>query len=272
MDTNFAGSAYVYTTGEIAFDPVLLLDEVEMEVHTGIFSYIRTFELLDKSARFDFIQGYQNGHWKGLLNGTPASTSRTGLSDTVLRFSMNLFGGPPLTKKEFAAYQASVADEGETIAGIGLSMQLPTGHYLEDRLLNIGTNRFTFRPQLGVVRSHGPWSVELTGSSWIYTDNDDFFGGNSLEKDPLYALQTHLVYTFRPGLWISTGAAYGIGGQSTINGVSKDDRKGNAAWGASIGYPITPQLGVKFGYIGIRTQEIVGGDTDRFTAGFSVPW
>jgi hypothetical protein len=31
--------------------------------------------------------------------------------------------------------------------------------------------------------------MEVTGSAWIYTDNDEFFNGNKFEQDPLYTFQ-----------------------------------------------------------------------------------
>ena len=96
--------------------------------------------------------------------------------------------------------------------------------------------------------------MELTGAVYIYTDNKDFLDGNKLETDPLYTLQAHLVYNFRPGLW----AGYGYGGESTVNGEEKNDRKENIGWVFSFGYPIIPQLGVKVYYLGIRSQESIG--------------
>jgi hypothetical protein len=81
-----------------------------------------------------------------------------------------------------------------------LVVQLPTGDYMDEKLINLGTNRFTFRPQLGVVHNRGKWSMELTGAVYLYTDNDDFFNGNKLEQDPYYTIQTHLIYAFRPGV------------------------------------------------------------------------
>ena len=59
MGVNFAGIAYAYTEADIGFDPVLELENVEMEKHTWAGKYIRTFELLNKSARIDLTQGYQ---------------------------------------------------------------------------------------------------------------------------------------------------------------------------------------------------------------------
>ena len=267
---NFVGAGYAYTKADISFDPVLRIENGKMELHTWAARYIRTFELFEKSARIDLVQAYQRGRWHGLVNDVPKSVRRGGLSDSLLRFAINLYGASPLKGKEFAAYRAKV--DVETIVGTALVVQLPTGEYKDGKLINLGTNRYTFRPQLGVVHNRGKWSMELTGEVYIFTDNNDFYNGNKLENDPFYTLQTHLVYTFRPGLWAAAGAGYGYGGESTVNGEKKNDRKESLAWTFSFGYPITPQLGVKVGYLGIRKQKSTGQDSDSIAVAFSFYW
>jgi hypothetical protein len=175
-----------------------------------------------------------------------------------------------LEGKEFAAYQSKI--DVETIVGIAFVMHLPTGDYKDDKLINLGSNRFTFRPQFGMVHIRGKWSMEFTGAVWFFTDNDEFFNGNKREQDPLYRLGTHLVYTFRPGLWVATSGGYGYGAKSTINGVEKNDLRENLSWSFSLGYPITQKLGVKIAYFGSRAQEAVGSDSDSITMGFSIFW
>ena len=271
LGANIAGGAYAYTRGDILFNPVLRIEDVELDLSVGGFAYIRSFELLGKSTRIDFLQGYADAKWSGLLDGVPASARRIGWTDTTLRFAMQLYGAPPLEGKGFADYRAAVAPC-ETIVGVGLAVKLPTGHYEKDKLLNLGSNRFTFRPQLGVVHNRGKWSMELTAAAWLFTDNDEFFGGGKLESDPLYTLQGHVVYTFRPGLWVGAGVGYGFGAESTFNGVGKDDEKGNLVFGVSLGIPINRQWGVKIGYIGMRTQESVGIDSDTLAIGVSFLW
>ena len=97
------------------------------------------------------------------------------------------------------------------MAGVAMSVQLPTGDYLDDKLINLGGNRYVFRPQIGVVHETGNWSFEATGTAWIYTDNDEFFNGNTLEQDPLYTIQGHIIHNHRPGMWtgLSLGSSYG---------------------------------------------------------------
>ena len=146
INTNFIGAGYAYTEADIDFDPVLKIENGQMEMHTWAAKYIRTFALFEKTARIDLLQAYQEGSWTGLLDGVPTTVKRSGWSDTNLRFAINLYGSPPLQGKEYAAYRA--ATEVETIVGAGLSVQLPTGDYMDDKLINLGTNRFTFRPQI----------------------------------------------------------------------------------------------------------------------------
>ena len=270
IGTNFAGSGYAYTHGDISFDPVLLLEDVELDLHSLPYKYIHVFELLGRTARVDWLQAYEFARWNGTLNGVPAATTRSGWSDMSLRLAVNLLGAPPLRGAEFQEYRAAM--DRETIVGLGLVVQMPTGRYFADKLLNLGTNRLTFRPQLGVVHSWGKWSAELTGSSWIYTDNDDFFNGNRLQQTPLYTVQAHLDYTFRPGLWVGAGLGYGFGAESTLNGSRKDDEKGNIGWVTSLGIPINRQWGMKIAYIGNRTQTRVGASSDTFAVALSALW
>jgi hypothetical protein len=268
--TNFIGGGYAYTKADIFFDPVLRIKDADMEMHTWALKYIRTFEMFQKSARIDFLQGYQEGHWTGLLNGDRVSINRSGLTDTILRYAINLYGAPPMAGEEFAAYRAKV--DVETIIGTGIVVQLPTGDYMNDKLINIGTNRYTFRPQLGMMHSRGKWALELTGAVYLYTDNDDFFNGNKLEQDPFYTIQSHLIYTFRPGLWTAAGAGYGYGGESTLNGEKNNDRRENLGWTCSFGFPITRQTGVKIAYLAIRSQESIGQDSDSIGVAFRFFW
>jgi hypothetical protein len=270
IDTNFVGAGYAHTDADIGFDPVLKLENVDMEMDTWVAKYIRSFALFEKTARIEILQAYQEGRWSGLLDGTPKKIKRSGLTDTRVRFAINLYGTPPLQGKEYAEYRA--ATEVETIVGAALSVQLPTGDYMDDKLINLGTNRFTFRPQIGAVHTRGKWSLETTGLIALYTDNDDFFNGKKLEQNPLYSIHSHLIYTFRPGVWASASAGYNYGGKSTVDGTKKDDLKQNLAWALGFGFPVSRHLGFKIAYIGTRTQESTGFDSDSFVVGAAAFW
>jgi hypothetical protein len=271
IGANFAGAGYAYTTGEISLDPTLKIQNGQFDVQTMGVIYIRSFELLGMSARVDLGQTYQIGHWKGLLNGVPASVNRSGFDDTSIRFAVNLIGAPPLKGNEFAAYRATKSDN-ETIVGIGLGLQLPTGQYYSDKLINLGDNRFTFRLQLGGMHNWGKWTGEFTAQTWFYTDNDEFFNGRKLEQDPLYTGDANLIYTFRPGIWAACSIGYATGGTTSVNGVSDHNSESSLGYGFSVGLPISRDAGLKLYYLGSQTEVHTGQDTNTFAAAISVMW
>ena len=268
---NFGGLVYAYTFGDIYLIPALKIENATFDLQTIGAKYIRSFELLGKSARIELIQPYQIGHYKGLLNGAPATVDRSGLSDTSVRFAVNLLGAPPLAGKEFAAYRASL--DSETIVGLGFVLQAPTGQYYEDKLINLGNNRFAFRPQLGVVHNFSSkWGVELTAQSWIFTENDRFYRGTRLQQAPLIAADASTTYTFRPGLWLAGSVGYAGGGITTVNGRSNHDSQENIGWALNLGIPISRQVAIKLGYVGTRTEVSTGLDTDTVSCALSVVW
>lgn len=268
--TNFLGVGYARTEADIAFDPTLRLENVKMDMDSWAAKYIRTFEMMGKSARIDLTQAHLNAKWKGLLDGTPASTARNGWSDTFVRLAMNLYGAPPLRGKAYAAYRARKGNE--TIVGAGLAVRLPTGQYMDDKLINLGENRYVFRPQLGVLHTRNHWTVEGTAEVALHTDNDDFFNGMKLEQKPLYILYGTLTYSLRPGQWLSAGLGYDYGGEHTVDNVEKNDVMQDVGWALSYAYPINRQSGLKITYIGTRTQESTGADTGSVLATLSYAW
>ena len=68
--------------------------------------------------------------------GQPQEREVSGFFDPRLRFSVNFYGAPALTLKEFAGYKQDL------ILGASLQVSVPLGQYDADRLVNIGTNRW----------------------------------------------------------------------------------------------------------------------------------
>ena len=270
MDSSFIGGAYAYSEADIFLDPTLKLENVKMKKNTWAAKYIYNFEFLDKSARIDITQGYQRGRWTGLVDGTPASTRRSGWTDTFVRFATNLYGAPPLRGEKFAAYRSKM--KSETIVGAGLVVRLPTGNYKEEKLINLGENRYAFRPQIGVVHTQGKWTGEITGEAEFYTKNDSFYNGNTLEQKTLFSTQAHLIRALSPGKWASVSMGYNYGGENTLNGVNKDDRRQNFGWALSYSFPINRQAGMKIAYIGTRSKESTGFDSETLAFGGAFAW
>jgi len=270
LATNFVGGGYVATRADVLFDPVLQLEDVELEMDSYALSYIRSFRVAGRSARIDVAGAYQKGRWEGLLEGAPASTERSGWADPIVRFAVTLHGAPPLRGKEFAEYRGRTKKE--TIVGTAVAVHLPLGDYTKNKLINLGTNRFTIRPQLGVVHTRGKWSFEFTGSIWFFTDNNDFWQNTRLEQDPLFALQGHVVYEFRPGLTLAAGYAYGIGAEMSIDGTQKSSRQGNAVWSVKARYPFSRRFGIALTYLGWRTRVTLGQDADSLALTAATFW
>jgi hypothetical protein len=265
---NILGLAAIRTDGDVAFDPVLELEDVTVDRKTVIASFLHAFELFGQSARFDLRVPYMDARWEGLLAGQPASAEREGFADPRLRLSVNFLGAPALQGKAYREYRAS--HRVHTTAGAALSVSLPLGEYKEDKLLNLGGNRYVFRPQLGFLHARGQWSFEMTGSVFLYTENDEFLGGNRREQNPLYEFQGHVVYTAPEQWWISVGAAHERGGQSSINGESKDDERRDMLYGISAGLPLGASSSLKLAYVGSRTNRDVGTDSDNLLLACSV--
>lgn len=262
---NFAGIGYGYVEGDIFFDPLLKIEDATFELHQVALFYMRSINILGRSARLDFTLPYAAGRWEGTLDNEFVHVRRRGLRDARVRLSMLLYGGPAQTPKEFVGSEKS-----NTVVGAAVALMAPTGEYSSDRLINLGSNRWVVRPQLGVTHSRGNWTGELTGSIFMYADNKHFWNETKLETDPLFALQAHLIYTFRPGLWLSLSTAYGWGGEATVNGDAKNNPSGNWLSALSFGYPIDRKQGLKISLLTARTQKPTGADNNSLILGYSI--
>jgi hypothetical protein len=262
---NFLGIGYGYIDGDIFFDPVLLIEEATFDMHAIALGYVRSFGLFGQSARVDFTLPYRAGRWQGTVDDEFVHFRRRGLGDARMRFSTLLYGGSAESMEEFVKSERS-----KTVIGVAVAVTMPTGEYSKDRLINHGSNRWIIRPQLGVTHNRGKWTSELTGSVFIYTNNNEFWKNTQLETDPLLALQAHVIYTFQPGLWASVSTGYGWGGESTVNGDAKNNPSGNWLTALSVGIPIDRKQGVKVSLLTGRSQKQTGADIDSLIFAYSL--
>jgi len=268
IDLNFVGAGTAYTFGDIFFDPLLQAEDVEMDLGVLVGSYIRTFDMFGKSARIEATVPYMTGRWHGLLEGVPTSVRRRGFGDARLRLSVNLFGAPALKGKEFAAFRAK--SKVHTTVGVALQVFAPTGDYNSQWLINLGNNRWTLRPQLGVLHERGKWQFEATGSVFLHGDNNDFWKDTERTQKPLAFIQGHVIYTFRPGLWASFSTGYGYGGRNTVSGAPKRDERRVSYWAVSLGIPINPRQGMKIAFAASETNTDSGSSLDGVLIGWSM--
>jgi hypothetical protein len=202
VGVNFLIAGYVYTQGGLAFDPASPLSEPDLTTSSAVLAYARVLDLWGMSAKFDAILPYTWLTGSALFVGEPVQRDVGGPADPRFRLSVNFFGAPALNLDEFASF------EQDLIVGASLQVSVPWGQYDASRLVNIGTNRWFFKPEIGVSKALGPWTLEAQAAVTLYTDNDEFFGGRTRSQDPLYSLQGHAIYSFRSGIWASLDVTY----------------------------------------------------------------
>ena len=261
---NFFGLGLAYVEGDIFIDPLLLIEDASFELKVTAAAWVHSFGILGKSARVDVNLPYLSGRWQGAIDNSIVNIHRRGQGDARLRLSMLLYGGQAQRPIEFAQSKKS-----NTVIGTAISVLMPTGEYSKERLINLGKNQWVIRPQLGVTHRRGKWTTELTGSIFFYTNNNNFWKNTRLVTEPLVALQGHLIYSFRPGFWVSLSSGYGWGGEAKVNGVNKNNQTGNWLTALSIGYAINRHQGFKLSFIRGRTQRLTGTDSNRTQLAYS---
>ena len=267
---NVVGIGYTYTDANIYFNPFWNITNGTAQINTLGLGVIHNFDLAGKSARFSLLLPYSSGRWDGDVDGEFRQIERHGVGDPRLRFSVNLYGAPALKGAEFERYQADHTTN--TVVGASLAMTVPLGKYCDDCLINIGNNRWSARPQIGVVHTRGPWSFELTASAFLFTDNNNFLREVVLKQETLYAAQTHAVYSFKSGLWFSLSTGYGSGGRIFIDKQKTQFEVDNWLWAAGFGFPMGQTQSLHLTWISGRTQNDVGRDSDNLLLRWSARW
>jgi hypothetical protein len=267
---NLVGVGYVYAEADVFFSPVLRITDGTSRINLIGLTAIHTFDLAGKSARFSMLLPTVSGRWEGNVDDEFQIIHRRGIGDPRLRLSVNLYGAPALEGSQFAQYRAEHATN--TVVGASLALTVPLGKYCDDCLINIGANRWSARPQIGVVHTRGPWSLELSGSAFLFADNDSFFDNIILKQKTVYALQAHAVYNFKPGLWVSISSGYGTGGQIKLDQEKTAYEVDNWLWAASFGVPVAKAQSIKLTWLSGRTQNSVGRDSDNLLLSWSMKW
>jgi len=239
VGVNFLIAGYAYTRGGVSFDPAVPITNANLNTSNAVLGYARVLDLWGKSAKFDVIVPYTWLSGTADIKGQPAERIVSGFANPAFRLSINFYGAPALTLKEFADWKQDL------IIGASLRVAAPWSQYDATKLVNIGTNRWSFKPEIGISKAVGPWTLETTAAATIYTDNDDFYGGNTRSQDPLYSLQGHVIYGFRSGIWASLDATYFTGGRTTVNGVLNYDLQQNWRVGGTLALPVDRASSIK---------------------------
>ena len=262
---NILLGAFGYSFGNILLDPAVPIEDLDARLVIITAGYVRTLNVFGASAKIDAVVPVAGGDWKGKLEGRDSTRSATGFGDPRVRFSVLFSGAPALSPKEFASYKAG------TIVGGGLQIWVPLGQYDPTKLLNLGSNRWVFRPQLGVSQTLSRWVLEAAAAGWFFTENTNFFGGDRLSQRPIAALQGHVTYVFRAGFWGAVDVGYGRGGRSSVNDEEKDTLISNWRLGVTVAIPISSHDSIKFGFVsGLRAGK--GADFSSILGAYQYRW
>lgn len=261
---NFLLAGYAYQQGDVATDPGLPLDDAKVHVHSAVLAYARSFGLLGTSAKADVIVPYSWVSGSASFRDAPVERDVGGFADPRFRVSVNLYGAPALTLADFGSYQQDL------IIGAGLQIIAPFGQYDPNKLVNIGSNRWAFKPELGVSKAFGSLILEVAPSITFYTDNSDFLG-QTRKQDPIYSVQGHVIYGFNRALWGALDATYYGGGRTTVDGVENDNRQSNARIGATLALSVSRHHSIKL-YASRAVVTRIGGDFDVLGLAFQYRW
>ncbi len=167
--------------------------------------------------------------------------------------------------QEFASYQQDL------LIGASVQVSPPIGQYDPDKLVNLGNNRWMVKPEIGISKSIGAFTLELTEGIAFFSRNDDFFGGKTLEQDPVYTSQLHFTYDFGRGVWASLDAIHDYGGRTTIDGVRGNEVQSNSRFGATLALPVNRNNSIKF-YASTGVSTRTGSDYDLGGVAWQYRW
>ena len=275
--TPVSSNAIVLSTsffdGDILFDGTVPITDSTGKVYVSTLSVYHALNFFGRSANATASLPYAIGNFRGKVASAEHNAYRSGLVDTIFRFSVNLMGGPALSPPKFRSWNQ------KTLIGVSLKIVAPTGQYDPTKLINPGGNRWVFKPELGLSRRWGHWIVDAYGGVVLFTDNHDFFsrnqfsaGTNIQSQKPIGAFEGHLSYDVRPRLWASLDGNFWRGGRTSINGIENPGSlQSNSRVGATASVPVTRRQSLKFSYS--RGAYVrFGGNFQNVSIGWQYSW
>ncbi len=273
VHSNAVTLSYAFFSGDLLLDGALPIENATAKVSVSVFSYAHSFRVLGRSASFAVSLPYGIGNFHGTVAGAETNAYRSGMLDSSYRLSVNLIGGPAMDLEEFRKWQQ------KTLLGISFKIVAPTGQYDPTKLINYGTNRWAFKPEVGLSQRWGHWVADTYGAVWFFTTNHDFFsqnqfspGTNTQKQNSTFAFEGHLSYDVKPRLWASLDGNFWVGGQTSINGIQNPNTlQRNSRVGTTVSLPVSRHQSFKFSY-NRGAYVIYGGNYQNISAGWQYSW
>jgi hypothetical protein len=264
--SNAVTVSYSWNDGKLAFDPTAPIEDSKGSFQIQILSYYHSFGLLGRSANIVVSQPYVVGNFEGVVAGVHTPVYRSGLTDSRVRLAINLRGAPTMRLKEYLSW------EERSLIGVSVTAVVPIGQNDPARVINPGTNRWAFKPEIGFTKRWGRWVGEVYGGVWLFTPNRTYFPGESVRKQqPMGAAEAHLGYYVRPRLWASVDANFWTGGRSSVNSRENRDQQRNSRIGATASIPINRHQSLKFSF-SCGAYVRIGGDFNTVSAAWQYSW
>jgi hypothetical protein len=198
---NAVDLTYSYFNGNVLFNGAAPITGATAKINLVTISYFHSLNFLGRSANFTASLPYGEGNYHGTVNTVEDDVYRSGLLDSVYRFSVNLKGGPAMPVDAYQKWRQKL------LIGVSLKIVAPAGQYDSTKLINWGNNRWAFKPEIGFSRRWGHWLLDTYGAVWLFTTNQEFFSHNQFfpgtqtqSESPVGAFEGHLSYDVKPRL------------------------------------------------------------------------
>jgi hypothetical protein len=262
---NFVVAGYSYQTGGVLFDPAMPLENADMKTNSSLFAYARSIKVGRMSGKVDVMVPYAWLSGSADFMGTHGTREVSGICDPRARMSVIFIGGPALPLSGFKDYKQNF------VMGASLQVYFPVGQYDPEKLVNLGTNRFTFKPEIGISKTIKQLILELALAGQFYTVNNNFYNGQTMSQDPIGSVQGHVNYNFRGGIWASLDGTFYWGGRSTYNGVEGNNMQENSRLGLTMAVPFGIHHSIKLN-LSTGASTRTGSDFDAVTLVWQYRW
>jgi outer membrane putative beta-barrel porin/alpha-amylase len=250
--------------GGVLLDPSIAVDDLSATIQSVTIGLGRTFAVAHRQALIVAAIPVARMDASGRIGANREAVARTGVADPRVKLSIGLAGAPALAPAEFARAPR------RTAVGVSINVVPPLGTYESGRLINLGANRWSFKPEIGISHPVRRWTIEGSAGAWMFGANDAFFPGSGRRTQALMtAFQGHAVYEIWRHGWIALDGTWYAGGESTLNGMSNHDRESNTRVGATFSIPLWARQSVKLSYSTGATTR-VGTDFEAFTASWQL--
>jgi len=262
IDTNQLEVSYTYVHANASIDTSLVVAGARLNPNQGIIDYTRFFGLLHRMMWVEAALPIAN--LSGSIRGTNVRGSTTGAGDSSYVVAILLKGGPALTAAQFVDYKPT------TTLGVSLTTTAPTGLYESNKILNLGSHRWSFKPEIALSHPFGSeqkFEFDAYANSYFYTDNTSYHSKQILMQEPLPGLEGHLSYSFNDTFWASLDGRYSFHGTTFVNGINQNNAQRNLILGSEVNVSLNTRNSLFFKF----SKALVHQNGPSLT-GFSVAY